>query len=147
MRWIIATVGSPRLTYAKLGVEDYANRVRRMSRLEFTVVKASPTPGAESAALLARTEGCHRIVLDSRGEMLTSSEWAALVRDLELDGKGSAAVLIGGAEGHAPAVHAVADRRVSLGPLTLQHELALVVFLEQLYRAYTILRGLPYHRE
>jgi 23S rRNA (pseudouridine1915-N3)-methyltransferase len=147
MRWIIATVGTPKLAYAKLGVEDYAGRLRRMTRLEFTSVKAAPNPAAESAALLARTENSHRIVLDSRGEMLSSAAWAALVGDLELAGTGAAAILIGGAEGHSPAMHAAADRKISLGPLTLQHELALVVLLEQLYRAYTILRGLPYHRE
>jgi 23S rRNA (pseudouridine1915-N3)-methyltransferase len=54
--------------------------------------------------------------------------------------------LIGGADGHDPAVRHAADLVWALSPLTLQHELALVVLLEQLYRAYSIKRGEPYHR-
>ena len=55
--------------------------------------------------------------------------------------------LVGGSDGHSDEVRAKADRVLSLSSLTLQHELALVVLLEQLYRGYAILRGLPYHRD
>jgi 23S rRNA (pseudouridine1915-N3)-methyltransferase len=97
--------------------------------------------------LLERTEGCRRLVLDERGERLTSRQFARLIEELELGGVRRAAFLVGGSDGHSEEVRAKADRVLSLSSLTLQHELALVVLLEQLYRGYAILRGLPYHRD
>jgi 23S rRNA (pseudouridine1915-N3)-methyltransferase len=63
-----------------------------------------------------------------------------------MEGVKRVAFLIGGADGHEPATRAAADAVWALGRLTLQHELALVVLLEQLYRIQTIKRGEPYHR-
>ena len=58
----------------------------------------------------------------------------------------SVAVLIGGAEGHGEEVRSAADLILSFGRLTMQHELALVAAVEQIYRVYTLKRGEPYHR-
>jgi len=147
MRWILASVGSPKLAFAKAGINEYAGRIRRFARLDFVETKAAPRPEIESAALLSRTEHSWRVVLDGAGKPLTSREWADMVGQCELTGRDVVSLIIGGAEGHAPTLKAAAALRVSLGPLTLQHELAQVVVLEQLYRAYSILRGMPYHRE
>lgn len=147
MRWILASIGSPKLEFAKVGIAEYATRIKRFARLDFIEVKAAPNSEIESSALIAKTERTWRIVLDGTGKPLTSRDWAAMVQDCEVRGRESVSLIIGGADGHSPTMRSTADSCVSLGPLTLQHELAQVVLLEQLYRAYTILRGMPYHRD
>ncbi len=87
------------------------------------------------------------MVFDERGELLTTRKLAEVVTDLEMDGAiKSVALIIGGAEGHGDAIRQAADRMISFGRLTLQHELALVAAAEQVYRIYTLKRGEPYHR-
>ncbi len=147
MRWILASVGSPKLAYAKAGIADYTTRIRRFTRLEFAEVKPAPRPEIESAGLLARTENSWRIAVDGTGRALSSPQWAQRLRELEVAGTDTVSLLIGGADGHSDLLRVTANECISLGPLTLQHELAQVVLLEQLYRAYTIVRGLPYHRD
>jgi 23S rRNA (pseudouridine1915-N3)-methyltransferase len=88
-----------------------------------------------------------RVVLDERGEHLRSEALAAKVAGWEMHGPRDFALLVGGADGHAAELLQAAGWKWSLSQLTLQHELALVVALEQLYRAYTIKAGMPYHRD
>ena len=88
-----------------------------------------------------------RIVMDERGEQVGSAGLAERVAAWEQGRVKTLAVLIGGADGHTAALRAAADWTWSLSKLTLQHELALVVLYEQIYRAYSIKAGLPYHRE
>lgn len=145
MNWHIFAVGRPKLAFAKSGVEEYAPRVRGFAALELSFVKASARD-EESAALLKRSAGMHRIALDERGALLPSAAFAERISALEMRGTKNVALLIGGADGHAEALRREADWLWSLSPLTTQHELALVLALEQIYRAYTIKAGLPYHR-
>ncbi len=146
MKWTLAAVGRPRLAYARLGIDEYLGRLQHFAPVEFVTVKAG-SASAESTTLLERTAGAYRIALDERGTSLGSSEFADRIRALQDGGTRRAAILIGGADGHSPTLRKHVDLVVSLSPFTLQHELATLVFLEQLYRAYTILGGLPYHRE
>jgi 23S rRNA (pseudouridine1915-N3)-methyltransferase len=101
----------------------------------------------ESAALLERSRGLFRIALDERGDQVASLALSQRIARLEQDRVKGVALLIGGAEGHTEELRREADWLWSLSKLTLQHELALVVALEQIYRAYSIKAGLPYHRE
>jgi 23S rRNA (pseudouridine1915-N3)-methyltransferase len=100
----------------------------------------------EGKRILPHLDGCHAVVLDAAGRQHTSEELADLVRTLEERPPQRTAFVIGGACGLSEAVLAAADTRLSLGALTLPHQLARVVLGEQLYRATTILRGEPYHR-
>lgn len=100
----------------------------------------------EADRILAATDGCRLVAFDLGGRALTSVELAARVTDWEEQAPQRTAFVIGGAEGLAPSVLERADAALSLGPLTLPHQLARVVAAEQLYRALTINRGLPYHR-
>ena len=86
------------------------------------------------------------VSLDERGKALTSAAFADLLRRQSDDGCKSMAFLIGGPDGHGPAVAAAARLSLSLSAMTLPHGLARVVLAEQLYRASTILAGHPYHR-
>lgn len=145
MKWLLLTVGKPALAYARAGRDEYLGRIAKFSPLEHVSIKATDSP-RESADLLARSEGCFRVALDERGCQLTSRQLAARLDEWQQAAR-PVAFLIGGAGGHDPALPAASDFLWSLGPLTLQHELALVVALEQIYRARTILAGHPYHRD
>ena len=145
MKWRLLTVGKPALAYAKAGREEYLGRLAKFAPVEHLTVKTSDKT-RESADLLARSEGCFRVVLHERGTAVTSRQLAAKVDEWRLAAR-PVAIIVGGSDGHSQPLLDAADFLWSLGPLTLQHELALVVALEQLYRARTILAGHPYHRD
>jgi 23S rRNA (pseudouridine1915-N3)-methyltransferase len=146
MRWHIFAIGKPKLDFARLGLEDYAGRVKPFAPIEVKFLKSS-APAGESLALIERSKAMFRIVLDERGDHVTSHALAKKVTEWEMRGPRDFALLIGGADGHTEELRQAAGWTWSLSKLTLQHELALVVALEQLYRAYTIKAGLPYHRD
>jgi len=97
--------------------------------------------------MLAESAGHFRILLDERGKQFTSRQFAAEIQKLENRSIPRCALLVGGADGWDDATRQKADLLWALGSLTLQHELALLVALEQIYRAATIKAGTPYHRE
>jgi len=146
MRLHVFTIGKPKLRFARAGVEEYLGRLRSAGGVEIAGLKAGRRE-QESAALLERSEGMFRVVLDERGDQVTSRELAARLTSWELSRAKAVAFLIGGADGHTDELRQRADWRWSLSRLTLQHELALIVLLEQLYRARTINAGSPYHRD
>ena len=101
----------------------------------------------EAAALLADLpHGALLIALDERGDLPTSERFAALVGEARDRGTPSAVLLIGGPDGHGPAVLSRAGHRISFGRLTWPHQLVRILAAEQVYRAVTILSGHPYHR-
>jgi len=146
MHWKIITVGKPSLSWAKSGVDDYLTRLSRMVKIDWVVLRDGPL-SVVTKRMLEASEGCKRLVLDERGVAWRSVEFAAWIGQQEQKGVKRAALLIGGADGHSEELRATADVCWSLSKLTLQHELALLVVMEQLYRAGTIQRGEPYHRE
>ncbi len=151
---LIALLAVGRLRpYYRDACNDYALRLRRHVRLtEFEVREAVRAPGAaarrtdEAARLSAkRPEGSTLICLARDGQPWSSTELARQVDRWRLAAR-PIALVIGGSHGIVPSLLRQADRRWSLGPLTLPHELARVVVMEQLYRAFTILHGEPYHK-
>jgi 23S rRNA (pseudouridine1915-N3)-methyltransferase len=146
VNWSIFAIGKPKLGFARAGVEEYAGRLRGFAPVTLECLKASSRE-AESALLLQRSDRMVRIVLDERGEEISSRALAGKIAGWEQRSIKSVAVLIGGADGHTDGLRKAADWTWSLSKLTLQHELALVVLYEQLYRAYSIKAGLPYHRD
>jgi 23S rRNA (pseudouridine1915-N3)-methyltransferase len=134
--------------------EEYLRRMGRTLRVEVReVAEAGRRAGGpvearriEAQRLLAAAPAGARLVgLTRQGRAVSSGQLAALVGRWREEAK-DVALLLGGAFGLDPALLARADLRLSLSPLTLPHELARVVLLEQLYRATTILRGEPYHK-
>jgi 23S rRNA (pseudouridine1915-N3)-methyltransferase len=146
MHWRILAIGKPKLSFARDGIAEYLGRLQPFAEAKTDYLKAGARE-TESAALLARSEGHYRLVLDERGEHLTSSALAQHLTKLEHERIKSVAVIIGGADGHTPELRQRADYLWALSRLTLQHEFAQLLALEQIYRAYTIKAGLPYHRE
>lgn len=145
IRLIVA--GKPALAYAKTGAAEYLKRLARFGSYEWVTVKAG-TSGETSARLLERSHGCFRIALDERGESLDTRALAGRLEALAMRGEiKTVAFLIGAADGHSPALREASDLVLRLSALTLQHELALLVLLEQLYRVATLQSGTPYHRD
>lgn len=87
----------------------------------------------------------HTILLDSRGRTFTSEQFAGTLRDLRDGGAQDVMLAIGPPDGWSASARTGAGLLLSLGPMTLPHELALVILAEQTYRALTILAGHPYH--
>ena len=145
IRLIVA--GKPALAYAKAGVEEYLKRLARSGGHELVVIKAGSRDEV-SARLLERSQGCFRVALDERGECLTTRKFAEKLDALEMRGDvKTVAFLIGAADGHTPELRDACDLVLTLSPFTLQHELALLVLMEQLYRVASLKSGSPYHRD
>ena len=143
--------GTPEATL----VHDYQTRLDRTGRalslgpLTLTEVEDKRGTGmAGEAALLSRAvpAGGILVVLDERGRSLSSPELAAELARWRDGGRQDAAFLIGGADGLHPELRDRADLAISFGRMVWPHMLARVMLAEQLYRAATILAGLPYHR-
>ncbi|MEK9784508.1 MAG: 23S rRNA (pseudouridine(1915)-N(3))-methyltransferase RlmH [Gammaproteobacteria bacterium] len=155
MRIRLVAVGRKMPDWVNEGFSEYQKRLSHAFRLELIEVD-SPRRGAKAPVrpvveeegvrlLQAVPKGSHRIALDEKGRSYTSEslaiqlgQWMRLGSDL--------ALLIGGPDGLSSEVRDAADEHWSLSPLTLAHPLVRIVMAEQLYRAYAILEGLPYHR-
>ena len=143
----VIVAGKPALAYARAGVEEYLKRLGRFGSYELVVVKAG-APADVSQRLLERSAGCHRIALDERGELWPTLTLHARMQSLAMRGDvKTLAFLIGAADGHTRELRDACDGMLAVSPMTLQHELALLVLLEQLYRVAAIQTGSPYHRE
>lgn len=145
MNWKIAAVGTPSLGYAKAGIDEYMRRLVRYGRVELDYVREGPRPQVEERLARAAAGG-KRIVMDERGKQMTTEELRQLVDRWEMAGEKRITLVIGGADGHSEEFRSSADAVWGLSRLTLQHELALVVLLEQIYRVGTMRKGEPYHR-
>ena len=147
MRIRIIVAGKPALAHVKLGVEEYLKRLSRFGKHELVTVKAGDS-GEVSARLLERSARCYRIALDERGRSPDTREFAGMIDSLAARGDiKTLAFLIGAADGHSESLRAEADEILALSSLTMQHELALLVLMEQLYRAASLRSGSPYHRD
>ncbi len=143
----VIVAGKPALAYAKAGIEEYVKRLSRHGGCDVVSVKAGPSDEV-SARLLEASRGCYRIAMDERGAAWTTREFAAAMTALEHRGDvKTVAFLIGAADGHTAELRDACDQLLSLSRFTLQHELALLVLMEQLYRLATLKAGGPYHRD
>lgn len=156
MRIHIVAIGHRRAGWERDGYREYARRMPPELPVELHEIPAAKGTKRDSAErrieeegkrLAAATpSGARVIALDERGAAWTTRELAHRIERWMRDGR-ALALLIGGADGLAPACIEAAEHRWSLSPLTLPHGLARIVVAEQLYRASTILRRHPYHRE
>ena len=147
VKFQIIVAGKPALAYAKMAAEDYLKRMCRYGDYELVTLKSGSSEDV-SARLLERSEDSYRIVLDERGKALGTRQFHQHIDKLRLRGDiKTVSFLIGAADGHTGELRQKADLLLQLSSLTLQHELALVVLLEQLYRIASIDAGSPYHRD
>ena len=152
MRYQIITIGQLKRGFYQEGCQFYIGRLKTYAKLELIQIKEAKakTPqqikDLESAALLQAATG-YVIALDEKGKSLTSKQMAETIEKLETQSISTISLLMGGAEGHSETLKQQVKALWSLSNLTLAHDLARLVLLEQLYRAETIRAGHPYHRE
>lgn len=153
MKLAVLRVGKSTERWADQAVENWAKRLRRHGGLDQDFVKHEHFRGDVDAVKQAEGERVLKriherdvvVVLDERGETPTSHELSEWIDGWRLDGAGRVVFVLGGAYGHAPEVRQRADKVLSLSSMVLNHEVARVVLVEQVYRAFTILDGVPYH--
>ncbi len=155
MRLRLLAVGTRMPGWVEEGCTEYTKRLSGDISLELVEITAGKRlKGADLArlkeqegeALLAALKPQERVIaLDVLGRTLSTEDMAATLRDWQVDGR-PAALLIGGPEGLSRAVLERADEKWSLSRLTLPHPLVRIVIAEQLYRAWSLLKGHPYHR-
>ncbi len=155
MRYLVVTMGRHDRGPFAVAVERYRARLDALAGgFELRSLKASRAATAEerrrsdAAALLAAARGAggHSVLLDERGSRFTTRTLARHIGALEQRGEGRLTLLLGAADGVDPSLREQVDACWSLSPLTLSHEVALVLLLEQLYRVTSLARGHPYHR-
>ena len=155
MRIHLVAVGHRRTEWERDGYREYARRMPPELSIELREIPPSKRGSRDSTArrvydegrrlLAAVPDGARVVVLDERGAAWTTAALADRIERWMHEGR-DLALLIGGADGLAPACIAAAEHRWSLSPLTLPHGLVRIVVAEQIYRAWTILRRHPYHR-
>ena len=147
------SVGKLKTPFWKDAAAHYLTRIKRWRHLEYTEVRDGDAalPSDQRNALEGRriidalSPQDVALVLDERGQKLSSPDLAALLRQLDQDARGRACFIVGGAWGLDDSVRQRAFKVLSLSDMTLPLELARVVLLEQIYRAECILRKVPYH--
>ena len=146
MKIRIIWVGKTRKPYFRSAIEDYAGRICKFVPLEIVEIREESLTDhnrakrvkVENRALAARKQAGTSVVLDSSGKMLKSEEFSRWLSNVT----GDIDFFVGGPAG----LDQNATLKLSFGPMTLPHELARVVLLEQIYRALTIQHRIPYHK-
>ena len=147
MKIKVAWIGKTKEPAIQALSDEYLKRISRYVPVEGVALR-------DEAALLemsgrsASAKGAAKstlVLMDSRGKQFTSEEFAKFLGDYQDRNPLPLVIAIGGADGFSEETRAAAQHTISLGKMTLAHELARVVVLEQVYRAFTILKGHPYH--
>ena len=144
MKLQIAWVGKTKEAAIRALTDEYLKRISRYVGTESHEMQSE-------AALLELTDSASGrtapvlVLLDGRGRQFTSEEFAELIRDQQDRGAQNLFFAVGPADGFSDKARHAADLILSFGKMTLAHELARVVLLEQIYRAFTVLKGHPYH--
>lgn len=155
MRLLVVAVGQRVPDWAQAAWDDYAKRFPPEMRLELKAVKTEPRASKTLPKLLAAEreritaaipKGARIVALDERGTSLTTVALAQRLKDWQLEND-VVALVIGGPDGLDPGFRQAAHERIRLSDLTLPHAMVRVLLAEQLYRAWSIHTGHPYHRE
>lgn len=140
----IAWIGKTKEEAIRALTAEYLQRVSRYVAAESHEMSSEEALLELAAAKSGRTKPV-LVLLDARGRQFTSEEFAELLRDQQDRGTQNLFFAVGPADGFSDKARAEADLILSFGKMTLAHELARIVLLEQVYRAFTILKGHPYH--
>ncbi len=159
MKIILPLLGKTKEQYLAAGIDDYAGRLRHFAQLDLPVLKEKKNAAKEDTARQQNEEGqillgsvqqlggaARVVALAPTGQQLSSEELADLLSRWEDQGVREIAFLIGGPTGLAPDLVQKADYVLSLSRMTFTHEMARLLALEQLYRAFSIKAGTGYHK-
>lgn len=159
LKWIIVSVGKIREDYLRRGVFDYLTRLKPYVSIELieglevnigskaTLAEIRKGVVEEGRRILDKVRREDILVaLDEKGRLMDSLELAEWLQAAICQGKGRVVVVIGGPNGLADEVKKRADLVLSLSRLTFPHQMAVLIWVEQLYRCLRIMRGEPYHK-
>ena len=155
MKLVIVAVGQRVPDWAQTAWDDYAKRFPPELKVELKAVKTEPRSSKTLETLLAAErerieaaipKGARVVALDERGTQLTTVALAAKLKGWQL-ASDDVPLIIGGPDGLEPAFRQAAHERIRLSDLTLPHAMVRVLLIEQLYRAWSVNAGHPYHRE
>lgn len=153
----LLTVGKTSTRWITEGIGEYEKRLRRYVPFRLTSLpdirntrslseeQQKTAEGENILAVLAPSDMV--VLMDERGNEYTSREFAGWMERAMSTGRKRLVFVVGGPYGFSPAVYARADRKISLSRMTFSHEMVRLFFVEQIYRAMTILRGEPYHHD
>lgn len=154
---VLMTIGKTRIGFISDGIREYSRRLTRYAPfhvLELPDVRSTRAmteeqqKEREGAMILDKISPADFVILlDERGRQYSSVEFAAYMEKLMGSGRKRAVFVVGGPYGFSEEVYARADAKLSLSRMTFNHEMVRMFFVEQIYRAMTILRGEPYHHE
>lgn len=157
MKIILLVTGKTSSSYLSEGINLFASRVNRYAPFEIITLPDVKTTKsmdairqkqAEGERILAELKpGDLMILLDERGRQLTSRQFAQYIEQLAVNGEKRVVFVIGGPYGFSEAVYQRANGKLSFSAMTFSHEMIRLFFAEQLYRAFTIIRGEPYHHD
>jgi 23S rRNA (pseudouridine1915-N3)-methyltransferase len=156
----IICIGKLKEAYLREASAEYEKRLAPYTKLKVTELREERQkgegPAAEAAVAKAEGErllaaassvkGSFVVALDSRGKKTDSEGFAEVIREAEMSGKGRTVFLIGGSLGFSDEVRKNADILLSFSDMTFPHQLMRVILLEQIYRAFKIMRGEKYHK-
>lgn len=156
MKLILLTVGKTDVPWVREGLQLYASRLQHYVRFELKEIPELRNAGSlseeqikakEGALILKEAEGTEMILLDEHGREFRSIEFAKELQNRMNRGGKDICFVIGGAYGFSPDVYGKASGKLSLSKMTFSHQMVRTLFAEQLYRAFTIIKGEPYHHE
>lgn len=156
MKIKIIVVDRTRSPFIKGGEADYTRRMKKFAPVEWIEVKPVKIEKGISDDMVRQREGeaifkkldinDYVIALDSGGKQYDSENLAAWIESLSIKVRGSVCFIIGGSVGLSPEILNKADQVLSLSKLTLTHEMCRLLLIEQIYRAFTIIKGHKYHK-
>lgn len=153
----LITVGKTDVKWVKEGLDIYVSRLKHYVQFKVTEIPELKKAQALSRDQIKEKEGelilkqleqsDTLVLLDEHGIEYRSTEFAGFIEKHMLSGTKRLVFAVGGAYGFSPEVHARARAKMSLSKMTFTHQMVRTIFAEQLYRAFTILKGEPYHNE
>lgn len=157
MQFVILSIGKNKQQFIKDGIDLYSQRLQHYCKFEFIMPPEIKNSGALSKEKLKQKEaeqynkslkdGDYIILLDEKGKSYSSREFASRLEWLKGNSKKRTVFIIGGAYGFSDDLIKKADAKISLSKMTFSHQLIRLIFLEQLYRGFTILAGEKYHND
>lgn len=143
--------------YLKSGIQDYEKRIKHLSTFEYVEIPDVKNTKAMSESALKKAEAVIQlkhlqnndclILLDERGKQYKSVAFAGYIQKLQMRNYRNIVFLVGGPYGFDEDIYTRATDQLSLSAMTFPHQLIRLIFIEQLYRAFSILNHLPYHHE
>jgi len=157
MQFLILSIGKNKESYVEEGIALFKKRLKHYCNLQLRLL-----PGVKNAKKLSTIElkqkeseiyfkelkgGDYLVLLDENGKTFSSLEFSNRIQWMRNSSKKRIVFVIGGAYGFDDSLYKKADEKISLSKMTFSHQLIRVIFLEQLYRAFTIIVGEKYHNE